>query len=55
MKKKNIIIVMMFLFALVFNIIKADNSNLPLFGKVIYIDPGHGEYLYTRSNIIEVR
>lgn len=42
MKKKNIIIVMMFLFALVFNIIKADNSNLPLFGKVIYIDPGHG-------------
>ena len=28
--------------ALTFNIIKAYKNDLPLFGKVIYIDPGHG-------------
>ncbi len=42
MNKKFILIFLSFVFALTFDIIKADNSELPLFGRVIYIDPGHG-------------
>ena len=42
MFKKSIIILSIILFTLSYNIIKADNSSLPLFGSVIYIDPGHG-------------
>ena len=26
------------------NFVKANNEPLPLFGKVIYLDPGHGGY-----------
>ena len=43
MKKYKIYVLFLAIFmALTFNIIKASKSDLPLFGKVIYIDPGHG-------------
>jgi len=40
-------IYVLFLFILTLgsiNYINANNNSLPLFGKVIYIDPGHGGY-----------
>lgn len=43
MKKYKIYVLFLTIFmALTFNIIKAYKNDLPLFGKVIYIDPGHG-------------
>lgn len=35
-------------------VLARDNS-LPLFGKVIYIDPGHGRYYYAKTNISMLR
>ncbi|MBP3765682.1 MAG: N-acetylmuramoyl-L-alanine amidase [Bacilli bacterium] len=43
MKKYKIYVLFLILFIfLSLNIIKASNNKLPLFGKVIYLDPGHG-------------
>lgn len=27
-----------------FNFVRAEENNLPLFGHIIYVDPGHGGY-----------
>lgn len=41
-KYRSFFIITLIISFLILNIIKADSSALPLFGKVIYIDPGHG-------------
>ena len=42
MNKKTILFMVIIICAIFFNIVKASDSSLPLFGRVIYIDPGHG-------------
>lgn len=51
-------IYVLFLFILTLgsiNYINANNNSLPLFGKVIYIDPGHGRCYYAKTNISMLR
>jgi len=36
------------LFLCAFSFVSADKNDLSLFGKVIYIDPGHGGIAYTK-------
>ncbi len=38
-----------------FNLVSANENNLPLLGHVIYIDPGHGGYSYTKINMLEMK
>ena len=42
MNKKTILFMVIIICTIFFNIVKASDSSLPLFGRVIYIDPGHG-------------
>ena len=45
MLKYKIYILILFILTLgSINYISAKNNELPLFGKVIYLDPGHGGY-----------
>lgn len=47
MLKYKIYILILFILTLgSINYISAKNNELPLFGKVIYLDPGHPSYLF---------
>lgn len=49
MFKYKIYVLLILLITLIsINYIGASNNELPLFGKVIYIDPGHQRYFLTR-------
>lgn len=49
-KYKILILIMFFLSIFVFEKVNASFKDLPLLGKIIYLDAGHGGYLYTRCN-----
>ena len=38
-----------------FSLVYASNQTMPLLGKVIYVDIGHGRYYYTKTNKIDVK
>lgn len=50
MKYKLVGIFTLIAFMCLFNFVYAKDKAFPLIGKVIYLDPGHGGYLYTRCN-----
>lgn len=44
-RKYSILIILLFLISIsLFSKVKAIHNDLPLFGKVIFVDPGHGGY-----------
>ena len=52
---KLIVIIFFFICLFLLENVDARINELPLLGRVIFIDPGHGRYYYTKTNKIDVK
>lgn len=54
-KYKIYVVFLLFLSICAFGFVRASDNDLPLLGKVIYIDAGHGRYCYSTQWIKTIR